>query len=110
MPVPLEPDVGARSAAEFAQLRKRGSGNNSSLVESAQTSPDVESCLAAIRVLQQGLPRAAGGTASAAACAPAPRRRLEAEHRREARRCHRAQVPTAWLTTSAMSLLGVTKK
>lgn len=38
------------------------SANNRSLARSAQTCPDVESCLAAIRILQEGLPRAVGET------------------------------------------------
>ncbi len=38
------------------------SANNRSLARSAQTAPDVESCLASIRILQEGLPRAVGET------------------------------------------------
>jgi hypothetical protein len=38
------------------------SANNRSLARSAQTCPDVESCLAAIRILQEGLPHAVGET------------------------------------------------
>ncbi|MGH3889321.1 MAG: hypothetical protein ACRDSZ_22640 [Pseudonocardiaceae bacterium] len=38
------------------------SANNRSLARSAQTCPDVESCLAAIRILREGLPRAVGET------------------------------------------------
>jgi hypothetical protein len=38
------------------------SANNRSLARSAHTSPDVESCLAAIRVLQEGLPNAVAET------------------------------------------------
>jgi hypothetical protein len=39
------------------------SANNRSLARSARTSPDVESCLATIRLLQEGLPDAVGETA-----------------------------------------------
>ncbi len=38
------------------------SANNRSLARSAETCPDVESCLAAIRVLLEGLPNAVGET------------------------------------------------
>ncbi|HEY6425399.1 MAG TPA: hypothetical protein VIY28_19585 [Pseudonocardiaceae bacterium] len=38
------------------------SANNRSLARSAQTCPDVESCLAAIRTLQEHLPRTVGET------------------------------------------------
>lgn len=38
------------------------SANNRSLARSARTAPDVESCLAAIRTLREGLPHAVGET------------------------------------------------
>ncbi|MBV9162296.1 MAG: hypothetical protein JO281_12255 [Pseudonocardiales bacterium] len=66
--VPAEPDTGAGSVAELAPPRGRVftwrfmSANNRSLARSARTSPDVESCLATIRILQEGLPRAVSET------------------------------------------------
>jgi hypothetical protein len=68
VPVPAEPDAGAGSVAELAAPRARAftwrfmSANNRSLARSARTSPDVESCLATIRTLQEGLPRAVSET------------------------------------------------
>jgi hypothetical protein len=69
VPVPREPDVGAGSWAEIPQPRERGftwrfmSANNRSLAKSAHASEDVESCLATIRTLQEGLALATGETA-----------------------------------------------
>lgn len=68
VPVPREPDGDAGSWAEIPHPRERGftwrfmSANNRSLARSAHTSPDVESCLASIRTLQQGLADAIGET------------------------------------------------
>jgi hypothetical protein len=68
VPVPSEPDPGTGSVAELAFPRERAftwrfmSANNRSLARAAQISPDVESCLAAIRTLQEGLPRAVSET------------------------------------------------
>ena len=68
LPVPREPDGGSASWAEIPQPRERGftwrfmSANNRSLAKSARTSPDLESCLATIRVLQEGLLAAVGET------------------------------------------------
>ncbi|MGH3786606.1 MAG: hypothetical protein ACRDRG_08655 [Pseudonocardiaceae bacterium] len=68
VPVPREPDAGAGSWAEIPHPRERGftwrfmSANNRSLARSAYTSPDVETCLASIRSLQQGLADAIGET------------------------------------------------
>jgi hypothetical protein len=68
MPVPRESDDGAGSWADIPLPRARGftwrfmSANNRSLARSAHTSPDVESCLEEIRVLQEGLPDAVGET------------------------------------------------
>lgn len=68
VPAPREPDEGAGSWAEIPLPRVRGftwrfmSANNRSLARSAYTSPDVESCLATIRVLQDGLADAVGET------------------------------------------------
>ncbi|MGH3822246.1 MAG: hypothetical protein ACRDRA_05310 [Pseudonocardiaceae bacterium] len=65
---PREPEADAGSWAEIPQPRVRGftwrfmSANNRSLARSAYTSPDVESCLATIRVLQEGLADAVGET------------------------------------------------
>jgi hypothetical protein len=60
-PASREPDAEFGSGAVIPQARMRGftwrfmSANNRSLARSAYTSPDVESCLATIRVLQEGL-------------------------------------------------------
>jgi hypothetical protein len=68
VPVPPEPDAGAESVAELAPPRERAftwrfmSANNRSLARSAQISPDVESCLATIRALQEDLPHAVSET------------------------------------------------
>jgi hypothetical protein len=68
VPAPPEPDAGAGSRAEPPLPRERGftwrfmSANNRSLARSAHTSPDVESCLATIRTLQEGLPHAVSET------------------------------------------------
>ena len=68
VPVPREPDGEAGAWADVPHPRARGftwrfmSANNRSLARSAHTSPDVESCLATIRVLQDGLPDAVGET------------------------------------------------
>jgi hypothetical protein len=68
VPVPHEPDARAGSWAEVPHPRERGftwrfmSGNNRSLAKSAHTFADVESCLATIRTLQEGLQLAAGET------------------------------------------------
>ncbi len=65
LPVPPEPgsaaDVTLSQVAGFAW--RFMSANNRSLARSAQTCPDVGSCLAAIRTLQEGLPNAVGETA-----------------------------------------------
>jgi hypothetical protein len=68
VPVPREPDGVAASWAEVPLPRERGftwrfmSANNRSLAKSARTYPDLESCLATIRVLQEGLLQAVGET------------------------------------------------
>jgi hypothetical protein len=68
VPVPHEPDAGAGSWAEIPHPRERGftwrfmSANNRSLAKSARTAPDVESCLATIRILQESLPLAIAET------------------------------------------------
>ena len=68
VPVPREPDGVAASWAEVPLPRERGftwrfmSANNRSLAKSARTSPDLDSCLATIRVLQEGLLAAVGET------------------------------------------------
>ena len=68
VPLPREPDGSAGSWADIPLPRVRGftwrfmSANNRSLARSAHTSPDVESCLATIRLLQEGLPDAVGET------------------------------------------------
>lgn len=64
LPTPPEPDpnggVAAPRATGFAW--RFMSANNRSLARSAQPCPDVESCLAAIRMLQEDLPQAIGET------------------------------------------------
>jgi hypothetical protein len=68
VPVPREPNGDTATWAEVPQPRERGftwrfmSANNRSLAKSARTSPDLESCLATIRVLQEGLLQAVGET------------------------------------------------
>jgi hypothetical protein len=68
VPVPREPDAGAGSWAEIPHPRERGftwrfmSANNRSLAKSARTAPDVECCLARIRILQEGLSLAVAET------------------------------------------------
>lgn len=68
VPTPREPEADAGSWAEIPLPRVRGftwrfmSANNRSLARSAYTSPDVESCLATIRILQEGLADAVGET------------------------------------------------
>ncbi|MGH3773175.1 MAG: hypothetical protein ACRDRW_17570 [Pseudonocardiaceae bacterium] len=68
VPIPPESDADAGSAAEPIPPRDRAftwrfmSANNRSLARSAQASPDVESCLATIRVLQECLPRVVSET------------------------------------------------
>ena len=68
VPLPREPNGDAGSRANPHQPRARGftwrfmSANNRSLARSANTSPDVESCLATIRVLQEGLSEAVAET------------------------------------------------
>jgi uncharacterized protein YegP (UPF0339 family) len=65
VPAPREPGsdaVGVEPRATGFAWRFM-SANNRSLARSAQTCPDVESCLAAIRTLQEGLPHAVGETA-----------------------------------------------
>lgn len=65
-PLPREPEIGAGLPAEFPVPQARGftwrfmSANNRSLARSASISPNVEACLAAIRIVQDGLPRAVG--------------------------------------------------
>jgi hypothetical protein len=67
-PVSPEPDAGAESVAGLALPRERAftwrfmSANNRSLARSAQISPNVESCLATIRALEEGLPHAVSET------------------------------------------------
>jgi hypothetical protein len=67
-PAPGEPDASAGSWADIPPPRTRGftwrfmSANNRSLARSAHTSPDVESCLEEIRLLQERLPGAVGET------------------------------------------------
>ena len=69
VPLQREPNGSAESWADIPLPRVRGftwrfmSANNRSLARSACTSPDVESCLATIRLLQEGLPDAVGETA-----------------------------------------------
>jgi uncharacterized protein YegP (UPF0339 family) len=65
VPTPREPDPEAVVAVPRATgfVWRFMSANNRSLARSAQICPDVESCLAAIRVLQQSLPQAVGETA-----------------------------------------------
>ena len=64
VPVPRESGDSAGSWAEIPHPRVRGftwrfmSANNRSLARSAYTFPDVESCLATIRVLREGLANA----------------------------------------------------
>ena len=66
VPAPREPDNGAASWAEVPQPRERGftwrfmSANNRSLAKSARTSADLESCMATIRALQDGLQETVG--------------------------------------------------
>jgi hypothetical protein len=68
VPPPRESDEGTGSLAEIPHPRSRGftwrfmSANNRSLARSAHTCPDVESCLATIRQLQEGLSNAVGET------------------------------------------------
>lgn len=68
VPLPREPNGNAGSWADIPSPRTRGftwrfmSANNRSLARSAHTSPDVESCVATIRLLQEGLPDAVGET------------------------------------------------
>ena len=68
VPVPRESDDGAGSWADIPLPRTRGftwrfmSANNRSLAKSARTAPDVESCLATIRLLQESLPLAIAET------------------------------------------------
>jgi hypothetical protein len=67
VPLPREPETSAGSA-NASNPRVRGftwrfmSANNRSLARSAYTSPDVESCLETIRVLQEGLTDAVAET------------------------------------------------
>lgn len=67
VPLPREPEGGAGSSPT-PNSRVRGftwrfmSANNRSLARSAHTSPDVESCLAMIRLLQEGLSEAVAET------------------------------------------------
>ena len=66
-PTPREP-TGSESWTDVPPLRTRGftwrfmSANNRSLARSAHACPDVESCLAAIRALQECLPEAVAET------------------------------------------------
>jgi len=64
VPAPPDPGVDAVAAVPRATgfVWRFMSANNRSLARSAQTYPDVESCLAAIRLLQEGLPHAVGET------------------------------------------------
>jgi hypothetical protein len=68
VPIPREPDADTGSWAEIPHPRERGftwrfmSANNRSLARSARISPDVQSCLASIRTLQQGVSGAVGET------------------------------------------------
>lgn len=68
VPLPREPDAGAGAWPQIPLSRERGftwrfmSANNRSLARSAHTSADVESCVATIRTLQEGLPLAVGET------------------------------------------------
>ena len=67
-PAPASGELDAGSSAEMPHSKVRGftwrfmSANNRSLARSAYTFPDVESCLATIRVLQEGLADAVGET------------------------------------------------
>ncbi len=64
VPAPHEPgpDAGVALPRATGFAWRFMSANNRSLARSAQTCPDVESCLVAIRVLQDGLPHAVGET------------------------------------------------
>ena len=64
VPAPREPgaDAGVAEPRATGFAWRFMSANNRSLARSAQTCPDVESCLAAIRILQEGLPHAVGET------------------------------------------------
>ena len=67
VPLPREPE-GSAGSANTPNPRVRGftwrfmSANNRSLARSAYTSPDVESCLETIRLLQEGLSDAVAET------------------------------------------------
>ena len=67
VPTPREPTSNG-SWTDIPPPRARGftwrfmSANNRSLARSAHACPDVESCLASIRVLQEGLPEAVAET------------------------------------------------
>jgi hypothetical protein len=65
VPVPREPgpDAGAAAPRATGFAWRFLSANNRSLARSVRTCPDVASCLAAIRILQESLPRAVGETA-----------------------------------------------
>jgi hypothetical protein len=68
VPSPREHEGEVGSGADIPHARVRGftwrfmSANNRSLARSANICPDVESCLAEIRVLQEGLAEAVGET------------------------------------------------
>ena len=68
VPVPRAPDAMAESQGKIPHPPERGftwrfmSANNRSIAKSAHTSADVESCLATIRTLQEGLQLAIGVT------------------------------------------------
>lgn len=57
------PDAGVTAPRTTGFAWRFLSANNRSLARSVRTCPDVASCLAAIRLLQEGLPRAVGETA-----------------------------------------------
>lgn len=69
VPVPREPNADAGPWPEVPAPRERAftwrfmSANNRSLARSEQISPDVDSCLATIRLLQENLTRAVVETA-----------------------------------------------
>jgi uncharacterized protein YegP (UPF0339 family) len=65
VPAPREPGPNAGVAVPRATgfVWRFMSANNRSLARSAQTYPDLESCVAAIRILQEGLAQAIGVTA-----------------------------------------------
>lgn len=86
------------------------SANNRSLARSAQTAPDVESCLAAIRILQESLPHAVGETSRDGAGQWMWRVRVDGEVVATTTRTYQRQVRARLMCDSFLELVAQTPR